>query len=191
MNEFIRLIHDRRSIGKLSLPIPSDDELKVAITAGLTAPDHKQLKPWKLTVLTDGALDEFGKKLLQAAHEVATHKGESLDETARQKFLNMPRRAPMIIVVATDIKEHEKVPPFEQLLSAGAMIQNLLLSLKSIGYDSIWRTGELTNHPVIKRYFDVADTDTVCGFVYVGTSDVAMPPRDEPRLDKLVRYQSQ
>lgn len=184
----LNTIYARRSIGKLSSPYPSDEELALSLRTAMTAPDHKQLKPWQFVVMTGEALDDFGQVLLQASQALAHDKGEVLDDTACAKYVNMPKRAPMIIMVATDIKEHEKVPPFEQLLSAGAMVQTLLLALKSMGYDSIWRTGELTNHTIIKEYFKVADKDTICGFIYVGTSDVVMPERDEVCLDNFVRF---
>lgn len=184
-NAVIDTIHARRSIGKLVLPMPTDAQLAVALSAATAAPDHKQLKPWRFTVLTDGALVEFGKVLLAAEEAVAQ---EPLDELTKQKLLHMPLRAPMIIAVATDIKEHEKVPPFEQLLSAGAAIQNLLLALESLGYHTVWRTGLFCNSPEVKAYFKVADKDTVCGFVYVGSSDVVMPSRETVKLSELVEF---
>lgn len=184
-NPTIKVMHERRSIGKLVLPMPSDEELSLALEAALTAPDHKQLKPWRFTVLTGESLVEFGEVLLQAGQA----KSETpLDDAATQKLLNMPKRAPMIITVATDIKEHEKVPPFEQLLSAGALIQNLLLALQSLGYRTVWRTGPLCNAPEVKRYFHVLDKDTVCGFVYVGSSDVQLPEREMSDLADFVEY---
>lgn len=185
-NTVLTTIYQRRSIGKLVLPVTNDDELAAAFQAAFAAPDHKQLKPWKFTVLTGQALIEFGRVLLQA--EEVNAPADALDDTARQKLLNMPMRAPMIITVATDIKEHEKVPPFEQLLSAGAAIQNLLLALESLGYHTVWRTGPLCNEPVVKAHFDVADKDTICGFVYVGSSDVQMPVRESIDINDFVSF---
>ena len=185
----IRFIHTRRSVGKLSLPMPSDDELKSAIHCAMTAPDHKQLKPWQCVVMTDNALIDLGQVLLQAGLEKAKAKNEILDEATCLKLVNMPKRAPMIIMVATDIKPHEKVPPFEQLLSTGAMIQNLLLAFESFGYHSVWRTGDLINEPAVKAHFQVADKDTICGFIYVGSSDIVMPARDDMDIDIIVRFQ--
>lgn len=184
-NPVLDIIHQRRSIGKLVLPMPNQDELDAVLNAAMVAPDHKQLKPWRFTVLIDEALTAFGQVLLAAAE--AKSDGV-LDEPTRQKLLNMPQRAPMIITVATDIKEHEKVPPFEQLLSAGAAIQNMLLAFESLGYHTVWRTGPLCNAPEVKTYFEVADKDTVCGFVYVGSSDIKMPCRDEQDLGDFVTY---
>ena len=173
------IMYTRRSIGKLTAPMPTHDELMVALKAAMTAPDHKQLKPYHFTVLTDGALDKFGEILLKAGMAKAQQNGESLDDTARTKLLNMPKRAPMIITVATNYQEHLKVPKFEQLLCVGAMIQNMLLAFETMGYCTIWRTGVLCNEPIVKDFFNVSDDNTICGFIYVGTSDVKMPSRDE------------
>lgn len=183
-NAILNTIHKRRSIGNLSLPMPNDDELKTALQAAFAAPDHKQLKPWQFCVLTGDDLVKFGKLLLQAQERLS---GE-LDEPTRQKTLNMPMRAPMIIMVATNIKAHEKVPEFEQLLSVGAAIQNLLLAFESQGYHTVWRTGLLCNEPLVKTHFCVADKDTICGFIYVGSSDVQIPTRKPVAIDGLVTF---
>lgn len=185
INPMIDTIQARRSIGNLVLPMPTDDELSIALRAAMSAPDHKQLKPWRFTVLTNNALIEFGKVLLKAQQASCT---KPLDDMTCQKLLNMPQRAPMIIAVATDIKEHEKVPSFEQILSVGAAVQNLLLAFESLGYHTVWRTGLLSNAPPVKTYFKVADKDMICGFVYVGSSSVNMPARCEMDLNEFVKY---
>lgn len=190
LNPVLEAIHHRRSIGKLSLPIPTDEQMAHIWQAAMDAPDHKQLKPWQFVVLTGDALVEFGEVLLTAQQAQAERAGEMLDDAAIKKTKNMPLRAPMIIMVATNIQQHEKVPEFEQLLSAGAATQNILLALQSMGYQSVWRTGLLCNEPAVKSYFNVADKDTVCGFVYVGSSDIQMPPKAQVELDDLVEYRN-
>ncbi|MDO4895910.1 MAG: nitroreductase [Moraxella sp.] len=184
----ITTIHARRSIGKLMSPTPTTDELTLAIKTAMTAPDHKELRPYRFSVMTGVALDKFGQVLLKAGLDRATQNGETLDEPACTKLINMPKRAPMIITVATDYKSHPKVPEFEQLLCVGAVIQNLLLALKSMGYDSVWRTGDLVNHAIIKEHFGVSDDNLICGFIYVGSSDVIMPKRDDVAFDEFVRF---
>ncbi|STZ08918.1 Putative NAD(P)H nitroreductase ydjA [Moraxella caprae] len=188
MNDLISLIHARRSIGKLSLPMPSHDELNTAFLCAMTAPDHKVLRPYRFGVMTGKALDEFGQVLLQAGLAKAEADGESLDDTARIKLINMPKRAPMIITVATDYKQHPKVPEFEQLLCVGAVVQNLLLALQSMGYRTVWRTGHLCNEPAVKAHFEVSDDNLVCGFVYVGSSDIVMPEHEEVDLAEFVYF---
>ena len=187
-NEILNIIHQRRSIGNLSLPMPNDAELKVVLQAAMVAPDHKQLKPWRFWVLTGEVLIEFGQVLLSAAEHEAASCGEILDEVAIKKTLNMPLRAPMIIVIATEYQHHKKVPPFEQLLSAGAAAQNMLLALESLGYRSVWRTGPLCNTPEVKDYFGVTKQNTICGLIYTGSSSVQMPDRETVDLSDYVEY---
>lgn len=190
MNDFIAQIEARRSIGKLTLPMPSTDELNVALHCATTAPDHKILRPYQFTVMTGEALVRFGEVLLKAGLAKAERAGETLDDTACTKLINMPKRAPMIITVATDYKVHPKVPEFEQLLCVGAVIQNLLLAFESQGYRTVWRTGELCNEPAIKSHFNVSDDNVVCGFVYVGTNDTQLPEREAVNLADFVKFES-
>lgn len=187
-NAVLDIIHQRRSIGNLVLPMPSQDELNTVLHAAMVAPDHKQLKPWQFWVLTGDSLVEFGKVLLDAAEADAASRGEALDDATIKKTLNMPLRAPMIIVIATKQKYHEKVPPYEQLLSAGAAAQNILLALESLGYNSVWRTGPLSNTDVVKAHFGVSSDDTICGLIYTGSSSVQMPARDAFDISDYVSY---
>lgn len=187
-NAVLDIIHQRRSIGKLTLPMPNQDELETVLSAAMVAPDHKQLKPWQFWVLTGKHLTEFGEVLLTAAQADASAKGEVLDDAAIQKTLNMPLRAPMIIVIATNYKTHEKVPQFEQLLSAGAAAQNMLLALESLGYHSIWRSGPLCQSAAVKAYFGIDADNTVCGLIYTGSSTIQMPEREPVDLSDFVEY---
>lgn len=189
-NPIIQTIHARRSVGNLTLPMPNPQELQEVLMSAMAAPDHKQLKPWRFWVLTENALVSFGEILLQATQLEAEKSNQILDELTIKRTLNTPLRAPMIIAIATQPKYHEKVPEFEQILSTGAAAQNMLLTLESLGYKSVWRTGLLCNHPVVKSYFGLSEDDTLCGFIYTGSSDVQIPPRENFDLTELVEYRS-
>lgn len=186
----IDIMHARRSVGNLSLPMPNQDELNQVLHSAMSAPDHKQLKPWQFWVLTGNALNQLGEVLLQAAENEAAQKGETLDDATCKKIVNMPLRAPMIIVIATKVKYHEKVPEFEQLLSAGAAAQNMLLALESLGYKSVWRTGPLCNLPEVKAFLGIDEQDTLCGLIYTGSSSVIVPDREAVNLNDFVQYLS-
>jgi len=179
MNSIVRLIQSRRSIGNLNKPMPNKEELSIILETALTAPDHKKLVPYQISILTEDNLDKFGDVLLKAGKEKAIKENKTLDEIAEKKLSNMPKRAPMIITVATNFKQHDKVPEFEQLLSVGAVIQNILLILESMGYKSIWRTGDLANEKLVKEFFKVSDDNIICGFIYIGSSDIVLPNREK------------
>ena len=187
--QLINWIKSRRSIGNLSIPAPTESQIKAAIDCAVTAPDHKKLQPWRFVVTQGNARHELGRAFLAAAEAQAAQKGETLSEKARQKTYNMPLRAPVIITVVTHMQAHKKVPPFEQILSAGAAVQNLILALKAQGFSTVWRTGLLCNEPAVKEYFDVSADDYVTAFVYTGSSPCDMPTRKPIDIEPLVRFE--
>jgi nitroreductase len=59
-------IWNRRSIGRLQEPAPTDDDLRTILKAAAAAPDHGELRPFRFTVLDGDAQDRFGVVLEQA-----------------------------------------------------------------------------------------------------------------------------
>ena len=186
--QLINWIKSRRSIGNLSIPAPTESQIKAAIDCAVTAPDHKKLQPWRFIVTQGNARHELGRAFLVAAEAKAAQEGDTLSEKDRQKTYNMPLRAPVIITVVTQMQAHKKVPPFEQMLSAGAAVQNLILALKAQGFSTVWRTGLLCNEPAVKAYFDVSADDYVTAFVYTGSSPCDMPTRKPIDIEPLMRF---
>ena len=187
--QLINWIKSRRSIGNLSIPAPTESQIKAAIDCAVTAPDHKKLQPWRFIVTQGNARHELGRAFLVAAEAKAAQEGDTLSEKDRQKTYNMPLRAPVIITVVTQMQVHKKVPSFEQMLSAGAAVQNLILALKAQGFSTVWRTGLLCNEPAVKAYFDVSADDYVTAFVYTGTSTCDMPTRKPIDIEPLTRFE--
>ncbi|AMT96668.1 MULTISPECIES: nitroreductase family protein [Psychrobacter] len=183
-------INSRRSMGNLDAPAPTRAQIEAAIECAATAPDHKKLNPWRFIVTQGEARNQLGHALLEAAQEKAEQEGEVLSEKDIKKTQSMPLRAPLIITVVTKIQAHKKVPPFEQMLSAGAAVQNLILALKAQGFSTVWRTGLLCNEPAVKAYFDVGSDDYVTAFVYTGTSPKNAPTRKPIDIEPLVRFES-
>lgn len=188
--QLINWIKSRRSIGNLSTPAPTESQIRAAIDCAVTAPDHKKLRPWRFIVTQGNARHDLGRAFLAAAEAQAAQAGEEMSEKSRQKTYNMPLRAPVIITVVTDMQVHKKVPPFEQMLSAGAAVQNLILALQAQGFSTVWRTGLLANEPAVKAYFGVGAEDYVTAFVYTGSSPCDMPTRKPIDIEPLLRFES-
>ena len=188
--QLINWIKSRRSIGNLSIPAPTESQIRAAIDCAVTAPDHKKLRPWRFIVTQGNARHDLGRAFLAAAEAQAVQEGEALSEKSRQKNYNMPLRAPVIITVVTQMQVHKKVPPFEQMLSTGAAVQNLILALQAQGFSTVWRTGLLCNEPAVKAYFGVGPDDYVTAFVYTGSSPCDMPTRKPIDIEPLLRFES-
>jgi nitroreductase len=176
-------IKSRRSIGNLVAPAPTHAQVEQAIEVALSAPDHKDLNPYRFIVLEKQALNTLGTALKNAA----IAQGET-DEKTLKKAENMPLRAPMIIACVTDFKPHDKVPHWEQIAASSCAVQNLLLALSAQGFATVWRTGPLANAPEVKRYFNVTADNQVIAFVYVGTAVSTMPPRSKIDVTPFIVY---
>ena len=176
-------IKSRRSIGNLVAPAPTREQVEQAIEVALSAPDHKDLNPYRFIVLENQALNNLGTALKNAA----IAQGET-DEKTLKKAENMPLRAPMIIACVTDFKPHDKVPHWEQVAASSCAVQNLLLALMAQGFATVWRTGPLANAPAIKQLFNVTADNQVIAFVYVGTAVSTIPPRSKIDVTPFIVY---
>lgn len=173
MSHITQLIHGRRSIGKLTAPAPTPEQINYAIRAAIAAPDHRQLTPWRFHTIAGDDLLGLSQLLVETA------RSQGVEDDARLlRIAKHPERAPLIIVVVTQVVPHVKVPAFEQLLSTGAAIQNMLLAFEDMGFGTMWRSGDAIISETFKAQFDAGDDDFIAGIVYVGTK--GLEPKQKP-----------
>ncbi len=126
--EALDLLLNRRSIAKLSEPAPEGKALENIIRAGLRAPDHAGLTPWRFVIAQGDGLKKLSDILVKAAE------AENSEEAVIEKVKNAPFRAPMVITVIAKVTEHEKVPALEQYLSAGCAAQAMQMAAVAQGF---------------------------------------------------------
>ena len=166
----IDVLINRVSRGLLTAPAPSGDALTLIQRAALRAADHRQLRPWRFLTVEGAGLVRLGELFLAAKQG---------DNPALSR--GPPLRAPMVIVAIASCVEDPKVPEVEQLLSAGAAVQNMLNATHALGFGAMWRTGDLASHPRVRDGLGLAANETIIGFLYLGTPQG--PLREAPRLD--------
>ena len=165
-------IQSRVSSGLLDEPGPTRGQLQELIKAGLRAPDHGRLTPWRFLVVEGDARDRFGELLADAAaSKQPDMPADDLDKVKRKA-----QRAPMILIVIARVQEHPKVPKVEQLLSAGAAATNIINAAFSLNIGAMWRTGGATYNPIVKQGLGLEGDDEIVGFIYLGTPKVALKP---------------
>ncbi len=175
------LLH-RRSVGKLRAPAPEGKALENIIHAGLRAPDHGGLTPWRFVIAQGSGLDKLGKVLSDAAI------AENSDQAVIDKMRQAPFRAPMVITVIAKVTEHPKVPALEQYLSAGCAVQAMQMAAVAQGFQGFWRSGNLMFHPLVHQAFGLQGDDEIVGFLYLGTPDVEPMKAPERNLGDFVEY---
>ncbi len=175
--EAIEALTMRVSGGTLVDPAPDELELHSILSAAIRAPDHGRLRPWRFAVVRGAARQRLGELMAKA------YERRHADATPAQieKEKGKPLRAPMILVVAAKVDEHSNIPAIEQVLSAGAAAQNVMVAAFALGYGCAWKTGDAAYDPEIKSAFGLAPTDAIVGFLYLGSN--ASPPAPLAPLD--------
>lgn len=163
----------RSSALQLRDPAPSGETLAAIMNAALNAPDHGRLRPWRFILIRGKARERLGRLIASSLHQREPDSAETLLERERVK----PLRAPLIITVAAISKPNPKVPGIEQIISAGAAAQNILLAAHALGFGGFWRTGAPAYDTTVKAGLGLRAEDTIVGFLYLGTVAVPTPPR--------------
>lgn len=173
------LVVNRRSASRLSEPAPAGEALENIIRAGMRAPDHGTLQPWRFIVIENDGRERFSQLLEKAARDA------NMEPKKIEKAKQSPFRAPMIITVVAHCEEHHKVPRWEQVVSAGCAVMAMQMAAVAQGFNGIWRSGAWTEHQAVREAFNCREQDAIVGFLYLGTPQLKsattlVPPDTTP-----------
>ncbi|MGL6259187.1 NAD(P)H nitroreductase [Vibrio sp. WXL210] len=180
--EALELLLNRRSVAKLSAPAPEGIALENIIQAGLRAPDHGNIQPWRFVIAQGEGLTKLSNILLAAAE------AENSEQAVLDKVKSAPFRAPMVITVIAKVRAHEKVPAFEQHLSAGCAVQAMQMAAVAQGFQGMWRSGKWMFHPLVHQAFELEGEDQIVGFLYLGTPECEPVKAPKRTLANFVEF---
>lgn len=171
MNPVLEAITSRRSAKKLLSDSPVSRELvETIIEAATWAPNHHMTEPWRFVVMAGDGRIRLGEAMSAAL-------GSSAQGTTQERLdaeRNKPLGASVIIALISSPKIGPNFVPQEEIVAAGAALQNMLLAAHSLGLGSMVRTGLHVYSNVMSRFFELNEHESVVGLVYLG--NVAEPP---------------
>ena len=167
----VKLLLERASALKLKEPGPSQEELDTILRSALRAPDHGRLRPWHFIVISGDERARFGKLLAASLKFREPDTTQEMLEREQQKAL----RAPLILIVVARTTPSGKIPEVEQIVSAGAAAEHVMLATQALGYGSMWRTGAPAYDARVKEGLRLQGSDAIIGMIYIGTPAV-LPP---------------
>jgi len=169
----LSLLLNRSSQPRLSNPAPSGEALENIMQAALRAPDHACLTPWRFIVCEGKGLDKLGQLFEKSAIE------NDKSQKEIERAVQLPHRAPMIIVAVAKYKEHDKVPRVEQIASASCSVMAMQMAAVAQGFNGMWRTGSYAQCDTVKNGLGLACEDELVGFLYMGTPAFEPAPKPE------------
>ena len=182
--EAIELLLSRCSVrvkaSELVEPAPDAAQLEAVLTAASRVPDHGMTCPYYFIVFQGEARAKAGE--IFARHCEGKEKAKSAEEE-RERFM----RAPLVVGVIHR-KRMAKNPRWEQLMTAGAACQNLVLAANALGFAAQWLSDWFAYDADVCADLGLDEHDTVAGFIYIGTPRVQPEERERPDLDKIVTH---
>lgn len=159
----------------MTAPGPSDAELGGLLAMAARVPDHGKLEPWRFIVLRGAALDRIAPMI--AAASLAAGNPPEKAEKHGQSFA-----VPVVVAVVFAPVDSDKIPEWEQFLSAGAVCLGLVNAALASGLGACWLTGVGTGDDFARANLGLTGAERVAGFIHIGSRSGGTPP-ERPRPD--------
>ena len=167
----------------LAAPAPTREELMPLLTAAARSPDHGKLEPWRFLVI-DGAAKNRLSALVRDRGTVLGVDPEKVEKSAKS-WAN----APLIVAVVSSPKPSDKVPPIEQLLSAGGVCLSLVNAALAIGWGAAWITGWAAfDRTFVETGLGLSPDEQIAGFIHLGSCDTPVSDRPRPDVGALTAW---
>jgi len=184
-SEALALLRRRRSLKAqdMTAPGPTPAQLDQLLEIAARVPDHGKIAPWRFIVFEGEARAAFGEKLLEVFRAANPDAKEKVFEAERARF----ERAPTVVAVISAPVVPHKIPAWEQVLSAGAVCQTLLVAATAMGFAAQWLTEWCAYNERVAAALGLSGNERVAGFVYLGAPGAQSMERARPDLSEKVR----
>lgn len=186
MNDMLDLLGRRRSVPPVALSCPAPDaaELELLLRLASRAPDHGKIAPWRFIVFRGEARERAGD-IVAARFAEKEPDADATRVAAERKRMTM---APLIVAVVSRAAPHEKIPVWEQELSAGAVCMNMLVAAHAMGFAASWLTNWFSYDCAVLTQFGLAESERIAGFIHIGRNDQPQADRPRPALESIVSF---
>lgn len=171
----LTLLRQRRSCAALTEPAPKGEALEAILEAALRVPDFQRLRPYRFFIAEGEGLDRLGDLMEQAARN-GGHPPETIERAPK-----MPKRAPLVVVVAAIHRPHAIVTRLEQQLTAGCAVMAMQMAAVAQGFSGLWRSGWPMFDRGLHDALGLSEDDQIVGFLYLGTPKA--PPSAAPPIN--------
>jgi nitroreductase len=133
-------------------------------------------------LIREGQRAAFGAVMADAL----MRRDPAVSDAELQRERDKAFRAPVIVVVAAKLRREHKIPVIEQIASASAAAQTIMLAVSALGYGAMWKTGAPAYDPTVKTALGLGADDEIIGFLYIGTRVGGSSPFPRPDAREFV-----
>jgi len=171
--ELLEAVKGRRSIGRVKDEPVARELIEQVLEAAVWAPNHHRTEPWRFVVMTGEGRRTLGRAYAAIAEPSLGGMSEQdrADRLSREEAKAL--RSPVVIAaISSPAADHPRAVLWEERAAAHAAVQNLLLAAHDAGLGAVWRTGDGLAHPEMVKAFELAPSEEIVGFIYIGYPDM-------------------
>jgi nitroreductase len=164
-------------------PVPREI-IEQLLECAVRAPNHKLTEPWRFTVLTGRAKDQFAD--IRGSHRLKRFNDPSAPEAlaAADKVRREAGETPVYIVVMSVLNPDEMTRE-EDYAATMMAIANFMIAAQSLGLGTYLKTGGVMRDPALVQLAGVPQDYRVVGILSLGyPAEVEEPRRRKPAAEK-------
>lgn len=166
-------------------PGPDTVALDAILSIAARVPDHRRVTPYRFILFEGDARARFGQVLKEAFLANEPNAEAHRVSYEENRFL----RAPVVVAVVSSVDPNHRTPEWEQIMSAGAVCQNMLLAASAHGYAAQWLTEWYAFDEKALSALSLGEHERIAGFIYIGTAKEDPKERARPVMADIVsRY---
>lgn len=162
---------------------PNKEQLETILTAAARVPDHGKTCPFYFLIFQGEARNKAGDMIARVFKDQNPDAELDKIEKEEQRFT----RAHTVIGVIYRARQ-AKHPLWEQIMSAGAACQNLVLAANASGFAAQWLSEWYAYDDETRKGFGLDGRDVVAGFIHIGKPAGEPEERERPDLSQITIY---
>jgi nitroreductase len=183
----ITAIHQRTSVRRFRPePVPRNT-IEQLLECAVRAPNHKLTQPWRFTVLTGTARNQFAE--LRASHRLKRFDDPASPEAVAgaDKVRRESRETPAFVVVMSAVNPDE-ITREEDYAATMMATANLMIAAESLGLGTYLKTGGIMRDPAVLALARVPEGFRIVGIVSLGYPTESEPPRRRKPAGDLTEW---
>lgn len=185
-DNMIELLKKRRSAPAATLTEPGPNAAEIEIILGIASrvPDHGKLTPWRFILFEGEARARAGTIVADVYARLNANAEPERLATEKRRFSH----APLVIAVISTAGPHEKIPEWEQVLSAGAVCMNLIVAANALGFASVWLSEWYSYNREALTGLGLLEHEKIAGFIHIGRAQGPREDRVRPQLHDITTH---